>query len=160
MTPLRSRVPFRRTPPSLRRKTSWGVGPEGTLTISDVTPAGFPITAVVADTDLTIVRIRGEVNMFLQVTDSGLGGFGRIGLGICIVSENAAGVGQTAVPHPITDLAWDGWLWHWTGSLQTPLSSTEGTGLAGSDSYRLVIDNKAMRKIHTTDTIIGMVECT
>jgi len=146
--------PFRRQ--SLRRRVSWGVGPEGVLSISSGTPALFPNGSEAGLDDLTLVRIRGWVSIMLTGTNTALGGFPRIGVGICNVTQNAFGVGLTAVPSPLTDIAWDGWIWHEMLTVQGASST-----LDRQDPYatqRVQIDNKAMRKTHLTDTIVGVLE--
>ena len=142
-----------------RRRTSWSLGPFGTsaISISNGT-ALFPTGAVATQDGLTIVRSRGEVLLMLSATDQLLGGWGEISLGLCIVSENAFAVGITAVPHPSTDIAWDGWLWYWTGALR---SITTSAVLLGQDlpaQARIVVDSKAMRKIKATDVLVGVIE--
>ena len=78
-------------------------------------------------------------------------------IGICNVSENASGVGITAVPHPITDMSWDGWLYH---ALLGPLISLTTTeeGQTGLAMIRHEIDSKAMRKLKAQDVTVGVVE--
>ena len=75
--------------------------------------------------------------------------------GICVVSQNAFGVGVTAVPDPIGDDAWDGWMWFWEGSLI--VTDATDPELQGGGTARIPIDNKSMRKMNETDTLIGVV---
>ena len=103
---------------------------------------------------LTLVRTRGELLVQLLTSDGagGAGGF-RWAAGICIVTENAAGVGVTAVPSPITDLGWDGWLWHQLGNVRVQETTLLGQQLAAT--VRVPIDSKAMRKMRSLDFIIA-----
>ena len=66
-------------------------------------------------------------------------------------------IGAAAVPSPIADIAWDGWLWH---HLTTPVLgfSTTETGQSPMEAERIVIDSKAMRKIKDTDVLMGIFE--
>ena len=136
-----------------RRRVSWSLGPRGAITTQ--TAAGdaiFSTSAQAVADDLTIVCVRGEV--VLNVTGSTvLDGWSQIVMGLCVVSENAAAVGITGVPHPVEDIAWDGWLWYWTGCLfELDAAATIAT------EYRIVIDNKAMRKTHATDVVVAVLE--
>jgi len=44
--------------------------------------------------------------------------------------------------------------------LKSILAAGEGTTGAGPSAVRIEIDSKAMRKIHLTDNLVGMVEAT
>ncbi len=139
-----------------RRKVTWGVGPRGVVAKSSDGAALFPIAVQQSLDDTTLIRIRGECLLALDTTGAALEGFSRIGIGICNVSSNAAGVGVTAIELPLTDMAWDGWIWHWVGSLFTV--GTTPTDANGSAVVRIPIDNKAMRKIHAFDTLVASIE--
>ena len=155
--PRSRRFSSQRTSGANRRQSSWAVGPEG-LVASVVTSSvnAFPATAVAALAGLTIIRTRGELLVYL----TGAGGAKtegfRYGFGMCVVSENAAGVGITAIPAPITDIAWDGWFVYETGTIAQMFT---GLGEASpTQSSRIVIDSKAMRKIKQSDVIVGVIE--
>ena len=106
---------------------------------------------------LTQVRLRGEYTYFLSVVTTIGDGFAKMAVGMCWVSENAAGVGITAIPTPLTDVAWDGWLFHRMHGNITGFSTTEL--LTGPiDAQRVEIDSKAMRKTRATDVLVGVVE--
>jgi len=132
-----------------RRKTTWFGGPGGTVetsfSASGVAFVGSAVTPAAGQEDGTIVRTRGLVDIFLNdgVTSDGDGYFGAVGIGLATAAAVAAGV--ASVPTPITELFWDGWLWHSFFSVHG--SATD----AGSPSraQRLVIDSKAMRKFET-----------
>ena len=134
-----------------RRQTAWSDGPFGTnaFTVSDtVLPFGTGFTSI--EEGSTIVRFRGQIVGFLSASGSGIDGFERIAFGICIVSQNAAGIGVTAIPDPLVDIGWDGWLWH-------ELFSCRGSLTTEQAQFRASIDNKAMRKFRATDVVVGMV---
>jgi len=103
-----------------------------------------------------MVRTRGELLLTISAISAAGDGFPRLAAGICIVSENAFGVGVTAVPTPLTDIAWDGWLWHSMGACFGQVSGNFGND--GAQVIRWVIDSKAMRKIKQTDISIGVIE--
>ncbi len=141
-----------------QRKVSWTDGPEGASgTLASSGALLFPVSVIATVDDLTITRMRGELLCQLLTASAVAEGF-RYAFGMCVVSENAAGIGATAVPHPITDNAWDGWFYHKTGSLIAFDASVLEQSPGGND--RVVLDSKAMRKIHQTDVIIGVVEVT
>ena len=95
--------------------------------------------------------------MFIEAATSIGDGFIQYALGICDVSENAAGIGVTAIPAPLTDVAWDGWIWHHSGAALLSLTTTE-EGLTGTAVVRIPIDNKAMRKTPASNVLVGVVE--
>ena len=131
------------------------MGPSGLVTQTAAGSALFTIVAQALNDGLTIIRTRGELLISLQTADAIGSGFTRIGVGIGIVSENAFGTGVGAVPTPLTDIAWDGWLWYWMGALmsvETPATSGVGT------TARIVIDSKAMRKIKESDGVVAVIQ--
>ena len=140
------------------RDTSWSVGPQGsTGAISVVGTAMFPTNAVADVADKTLIRTRGELLLVLNAADSGIAGFNQLAFGMCIVSQNAAGIGVTAVPDPIADIAWEGWFVYWTGALVGG-SGTEADFVGGiGATARIVIDSKAMRKLNETDVVVGVL---
>ena len=122
--------------------------------------AAIPFSMVAALDALTVVRTWGELLLQLLSADTaGINGAGfRVAAGICIVTQNAAGIGITAIPTPIADIGWDGWLWYWTGGLSFGdlTAGSEGKQLGGF--VRVVIDSKAMRKIRITDNLVAVIE--
>ncbi len=146
---------FPRTRGSSRRRVSWIEGPFGEITnITTTTVNVFPTAQQFVEDDLTIVRTRGELLVGLTAGDSLNEGF-KWAFGMCVVSENAAGVGVTAIPAPLVDIAWDGWLVYLTGQLNMD-NTTLATASDVSRAARYEIDSKAMRKVHRTDTVVAM----
>ena len=95
---------------------------------------------------LTVVRIRGELSVFLTASNQAHGGI-RGAVGIGIANENAFTVGGIgSLQTPVTDVDWDGWIWH---SFFTVASITatiaDGSNAVGC-VVRIPIDSKAMRK--------------
>jgi len=106
---------------------------------------------------LTITRIRGEFSVWLESIATVFDGYNQVAIGICNINENAAGVGITAIPFPLDDSDWDGWMFHsFLGSL-IGFSVTE-TGQSAMEVIRVPIDSKAMRKVHEGDTVVGVVQ--
>ena len=149
----RSRVPARSA-----RQTSWVSGPSGNLPISSVGTNLFATGLQATDSGLTLVRSRGELVLQMISAAAGLDGFSRIAAGLCIVSENAFNAGAGSIPDPLVDIAWDGWLWFWTGSLFSVFNKaiTDDEGSASS-GIRIEIDSKAMRKFKNSDVCCAVL---
>ena len=153
----RRRSRFPRSSGIRRRAVGWEPGPRGILSPASTASSLFGTTVVAIVDDITIVRTRGELLLLLLTSSVAQGGFDWA-FGMCVVSQNAAGVGATAIPAPRTDDQWDGWFVHQMGALKS-IGATVGTGLGGSQ-VRIPIDSKAMRKLGETDTIVAMLEVT
>ena len=154
-----------------QRKTSWtggaassGPGATQSISVSGALLLGVGLQAIVSG--LTIVRTRGNLSLFLVTADAEGSGFnGAFGLGV--VSENAFGVGVTAVPHPIADDDWDGWFYHRKFALFAPAAITaagsakEWSGIGGvAGAIQIDVDSKAMRKFKESDVVVAVLETT
>ena len=153
----RRRSRFPRGSSTRRRAVGWEPGPEGILSPASSTSSLFGTTVVAIIDDITVVRTRGELLFQLLTSSVAQGGF-QIGFGMCVVSQNAAGVGATAIPAPIADNQWDGWFVHWQGALKSLGPVTADNIVAVDRTLRVPIDSKAMRKLGETDTIVAMLE--
>ena len=101
----------------------------------------------------TIVRLRGYFSARLTAAASISDGFfGAFGIGKATLAAFTAGVG--AVPTPITEEAWDGWIYHEYFSV---LSQTT-TVLEDTSWLVRQIDSKAMRKLTIEDVIYVVFE--
>ncbi len=147
-----------RFPSRPRRQTTWNEGPFGVLSASTSASAIFPTAHQAVDDGLTLVRVRGELSLGLTALSGALEGYSRVAAGLCIVSENAAGVGATAIPSPVDDMAWDGWLWFWTGAMWTPGAAGDLDGSEGTRARTIPIDGKAMRKWKTSDVLLAVIQ--
>ena len=139
------------------RRPSWSIGPNGTLQLTATGSAVFGTGAVAADVELTIIRTRGIFQAFLSQATASLDGF-QGAVGICKVSSNAFGVGITAIPTPVTDIAWDGWLWYQRFNVKAATATLGVVEQMAGIEY--VVDAKAMRKTNVTDVIVGVIEAT
>ncbi len=79
-------------------------------------------------------------------------------LGICLVSNEAFVVGSAAIPGPLTDSDWDGWIWHDFFHVFSPAATLAAGAGDGAASVRGVIDSKAMRKWSEGYTLAAKVE--
>ena len=143
---------------STRRQTGWEQGPGGFTLFSSAGPtAGIlgPSTLLVVDGH-TLVRTRGVYELVLKTAATVGDGFhGALGIGV--VTEPAFSVGVTAIPTPISEVEWDGWLWHEFFSLTSP---TVTPGENSASVIRMPIDSKAMRKVGINEVIYAAIEMT
>jgi len=104
----------------------------------------------------TLIRTRGMLGWESDqsaATEQQIGAYG-----ICVVSEQAATVGITAVPHPGTDAAWGGWLYH--TYFFSEFRFLTAAGFDPRNLQTMVVDSKAMRKIDEDDRLVTVVEVT
>ena len=141
---------------AVKRRTGWDEGPFGRAQVSSNVVTLIPTGQAPTLDGLTITRTRGELLLALSLVTAQLDGFRRCAAGICIVTAKAFGIGVSAVPGPLTEMDWDGWLWHWTGAVTG--MAVEETGDSGSSAVRIVIDLKAQRKIGLQDVVCGVFE--
>jgi len=147
---------FQRT---ARRLTAWGLGPEevdGAHSSSAASLWSSTVTLSASD-NATIVRIRGLIKVTqLTATAAGDGFFGAVGIGIA--TSAAIAIGVTAVPTPLTEEDWEGWMWHSYFDVRaTTATIADGVNAAGVVA-NLVIDTKAMRKFSSEMTLYGATE--
>jgi len=142
---------------SLRRKTSWLEGP-GTNTLATFTVSTTTILGagqVALEDGLTIARIRGLLTTSLQTTANAGDGFhGAAGIGI--VTADAFTVGVTAVPNPVDDIAWNGWLWF--QFFQEFSVGLDEQAFTPKDYRHYPIDTKAMRKFGLNEVVFLSVQ--
>jgi len=151
-------MPGRRTfrGTSQRRRTGWEEGPgtQNILNIATNTVAILGNTQAATEDGNTVVRIRGYVELVLNQVSTTLDGF-RGAIGIGIASVPAIAIGVTAVPTPVTEIEWEGWLWHQFFSLHGVVPS-----VTVERRLAFQIDSKAMRKIDTEEAIYAVIEAT
>ena len=142
-----------------RRRNSWGFGPGDSATLftsSASTAVGFIGSGIGPTIDgLTIARTRGSFQAWLTQAGLSEGYSGAIGIGV--VPQAAFVAGIASVPTPLTELDWDGWLFHRFFQLHTPVAAdftTEGTMI------RFEVDSKAMRKLNEDQIAYCAIEAT
>ena len=148
-----------RTRNGQRRRVSWSAGPSGSFGAASASSVLLaPVAAQAVLDDLTVIRVHGHLLLYL-VTGGGASAEGFTwAFGMCNVTENAAGIGVTAVPDPVADIAWDGWFVHEQGILLLPGTTLDPASAAVVQ--RVTIDSKAMRKTHESDTIVAVLGIT
>ncbi len=135
-----------------KRRTGWDEGPQGVVSTTTNNVNVFSIAQIATEDGLTVVRTLGDLLVRLTTSDAITSGF-NWGFGMCIVSQNAAGVGASAIPAPLDDVAWEGWFVHHQGTCKGTISVGEGPA-----AVRVAINSKAMRKLGETDTIVAMFQ--
>ena len=104
-----------------------------------------------------MVRIRGTALVRLTAATTALDGFtGAIGLGV--IDAEAFAAGAASCPGALTEVDWDGWMWHTFFHVFSPSSDAEVDNGTVSMGERFVIDTKAMRIQKDTDVMFGSIE--
>ena len=143
---------------SKKRLTNWGSGPGGTainqISASSSLILGAGVTFGAAG---TVVRIRGWLSLWLSSYTTASDGFqGAVGIGLA--SETVFDAGIASLPTPITEEAWDGWLWHQYFGIYGGLAAgSTAVGVTAGD-FGVPIDSKAMRKVSDQMVIYAALE--
>ncbi len=153
----------RQSPIRARRKTAWGIGPQQDLaSLTSAAPTKTLWTngvTLVLESEVTIVRIRGQVNLQLMLaTNSGDGFTGALGLGI--VNSQAFAAGAASIPGPHSQPEWEGWMWHQFFHMRGVAAQAQGADVSRNVTADRVIevDTKAMRKFSDNQILFGMIE--
>ncbi len=142
---------------SMRRESLWIddptveaslVGSPTAILLSSLSAAGLALRP------FTVVRTRGYIQMRSDqnATRETYG----IAMGQCVVSDQAVGIGVTAVPTPVSDKASD--LWHVYESLFSTQIGTSATGQSAEIGIGRTYDSKAMRKVQEGEDLITVAE--
>ena len=140
---------------SARRLVAWDEGPgdsaTDTITGSASSVLGAGIVPLVEG--LTIVRLRGHLGITLNAaTAVGDGYTGAIGIGK--VTDAAFAIGITALPTPLTELGWNGWMFHTFFDIRAGLDAA----LQSNITRQIEVDTKAMRKLEADMTLACIIE--
>ncbi len=128
-----------------RRIRDWGVGPSSQNQAISATGKTLWTTGTTSSQNLTVIRTRGLVSIYLQ-TVAAIGDGFRGAHGIYMMTEDAFAVGVTAALDPESDSNSDMWLWHSFFDIRA-VTATIGDGVnAVGAVHRIEIDSKAMRK--------------
>ena len=142
-----------------RRATDWGFGTGG-VAVTSISASGKAFVGagygLTTQNPVTLIRTRGEVEMFLKTGGTVGDGF-RGAFGIAKASSVAFAAGIASLPGPISEINWDGWLYHRFFGVHIQ-DTTDFNGPA--TSLRFEIDSKAMRKLEVEDTVYAMLEVT
>ena len=154
MAPSRGSYPGRARAP--RRRTGWEVGPGGTTatTVSTDIVAILGSGVVLVLDGNTLVRLRGAASVRLNAATAIDDGFsGAIAVGI--INEDAFAIGVSTIMDPLTDMDWDGWLYHRFFHVHADV-----VPVGGNDSTHLSweVDSKAMRKLTDGDVVFAAMQ--
>jgi len=136
---------------SVRRLSDWADGP-ATGTIGDegisqtVSAPGITLAGVGGEpgvAGLTIVRIRGRLSVS-ALTAAAITDEMSCAFAIGITTDEAIAVGATAIPNPVDNAEWDGWMYHSFFNLRPQTTSSFSTSIAGH--FHESVDCRAMRK--------------
>ena len=155
--------------PSLRRRTSWGVGPQtgvdGATQVLSASQSQIATGGSVPTVNgLTMVRTRGDLNIFLTLSDATGNGFhGAFGIGVANASAFTAGIASLLTP--ITDEDADVWLYHryfgiFSGGTIAAATAAQQADQVNSASgvVHIEVDSKAMRKVSIDQVIYASIE--
>jgi len=155
------RVGRSRFPSSPRRQTQWGgsttpqTGPKALAAASAQLFGRFTAASLEAlGTPVTVIRNRGVLSITSDQFAAGEDVHGAIG--ICVVSDQAAAAGVSAILTPITESDWDGWLM-WMPFVHSFVFG-DATGFQGGIQSTFHYDSKGMRKITDNESLVLMIE--
>jgi len=155
-----SGFPRRHLARSQRRKKVWGVGPDANaVAISAANVKVLWTNGIVLTSPLegTLARIRGQAHIQVNTVSAIASGF-RGAIGIGVVNEDAFNAGIGALPGPVSDKEWDGWMFHTFFDVRS-ITATIADGVNASAVHvRIDIDTKAMRKWQFDQVLMGMIE--
>ena len=75
-----------------------------------------------------------------------------------IVTADAFAIGITAVPVPLSDKEWEGWLYHRIFDLHTVTATIADGVNAYAIAQRFEVDSKAMRKVGVNEVLFAVFE--
>ena len=151
---------------SPRRKTAWSQGPgqAGAQTELSSSSSVLAVAGAAVSLDgITQVRLRGEFMAYLNAATAQNDGF-DCAFGIAVATLAAFSAGAASVPTPITEIGWDGWLYHKLFSLRAPAPMDSGAAVdldiqnAVTACLRIDVDSKAMRKARVDDVTYAVLQ--
>jgi len=140
-----------------RRSTSWFNIPPVSAALS-----GAAGTILVSLTTLELAKrpftiVRTHLAYRITSDQSAASEIYGIGLGMCVVSDQASAIGVTAVPTPVSDAQSDFWFLH-QFAFGDFLFATGNGFVEDQMTYR--IDSKAMRKVSEDEDVLLVGENT
>ena len=158
---------FSRQARAPRRLTAWTGGPQsatdGLAVQFTATSAVLGVSVAPNIEGLTIIRIRGEVQAFLESANAAAAGY-SCAVGMAVVTLAAFTAGVASVPSPITEDQWDGWLYHKFfscfagGTIDGGVTADHDLVNSRVSATRFEIDSKAMRKFPIQTVLIFVME--
>ena len=154
---------------SAPHRSSWEFGPEtganGAAQGISGSIAELAAVAVGATVDsLTVIRTRGELVLYLKTATAVGDGF-HGAFGIAKATAAAVLAGAASVPTPLTEEAWDGWMYHRYFNIQSPGPIAVATAAQEvlqvnnvAAAVRIEVDSKAMRKWDVNEAFFAAIE--
>ena len=140
-------------PRSSGRRTDYAwQGTTGAISAFAATQAIGP-GSVASNASATVMRVRGHINVGMDV--GAADNKGVVAVGLIIGTDDAVAVGATAFPSPADDIDAD-WFWHGWFSLQS-ITGTQ-TDAEGGQFQAREIDSKAMRRIRQNEQVVLMAD--
>ncbi len=140
-----------------RRTTTWIAGLDNGAATTLAANNGILLAtlnaAALAARPYTVIRVRGLLSV--KSDQVAADEEGHMAFGMAVVSDQAAGIGVTAVPLPISDQGSDLFFLYQLGGWN--LTFVTGVGL-GADWSQFEFDSKAMRKVNDDQDIAVTVE--
>ena len=153
----RSRGSSRAVHTAPKRLTQWGNGPGDSIgTQFTVTGSKFLGSGVTFGASGTVIRIRGRLTALLESYTSAGNGY-HCAMGIGLVALSAFDAGIASVPTPLTESAWDGWLYHQFFNVHGALAAGS-TAVGVTGGFDVAVDTKAMRKVSDEMVIFSVLE--
>ncbi len=140
-----------------RRETRWLDAVPGVATLAGPSASVIYHTLTAVEKALrpfTVIRTRGFWEIFSDqvVADEAY----QAALGLAVVSDQAVGIGVTAVPTPYTDMESD--LWFVYEQLYGNMRFGDATGTEDPAGVRAAFDSRAMRKVEDGQDVISVGE--
>ncbi len=142
---------------SMRRKTTWvGLG-ESNVVLAAASSAAILNAGgagVLALRPFTIVRT--HITWFLKSDQTAALEIQQAAFGLVVVSDQAAGIGITAVPTPFSEIDSD--VFQAYGFIMQSFTFVTGSGIQTPGGTMAVIDSRGMRKVEQGTQIITVAE--
>ncbi len=135
------------------RRVSWQ-GTSVALSSIDLAAGTAAMVTALSPGTLPSVCLRTHGELLFQLDTGGVDERVVVAYGLIVASENALGVGVTAVPTPFTD-AEDDWYVH---GYATMTSLAEAAVATDGIFHRITVDSKGMRKLKPTEGVAFVVE--
>jgi len=133
----------------------------GSYAIDDIDTSGvveitFLNAAALALRPFTVVRTRGV--LFMTSDQTANSEDQQLGYAQAVVSDQAAAIGITALPTPVTDSGSDLFFVYEALQSRVLVSSAIAIYMASSVGIERIIDSKAMRKVEDGQTVVSVAE--
>jgi len=112
------------------------------------------VSSLSAGEATTIVRTRGMITIKPGSFAADLDIIGAVGIGV--ISDEAFGIGITAIPTPYSDADWPGWLMWESFAIHLEVLSAVGFNVPAA--VAIAVDSKGMRKVGSNESLVLIAE--